>query len=229
MIKLERNEWRVGLFIIIPVAIALILILLKLGYSIATTTVDVYLKIDNLKSVKEGTPVEIKGFNIGRVVEVKPIFKPALHFLATMRIKKNIEIFDGCTVLILKENVIGDPIVEFRNPEKKGELLKHGDVVEGVEHGDILATIQNINKVLISVKSAVDNIDSISKDSRHKIRSLMANLASSSGNFNKILITAQKDIFGILASFRQTAKTMHEISTEFKKHPVTFLFKKKDK
>jgi hypothetical protein len=42
---------------------------------------------------------------------------------------------------------------------------------------------------------------------------------------NDLLMNSQKDILEILSSFRQTAKTMNEISEELKKHPVKFLFK----
>jgi hypothetical protein len=43
-------------------------------------------------------------------------------------------------------------------------------------------------------------------------------------NLNAILSNSQKDLGSILGSFRETAKTMNEISVELKRHPMKFLF-----
>ena len=86
-----------------------VFIILKLGYSFASTTYDVYLKVDSIKSIKEGTAVKVKGYTIGRVVGIEPVYKPALHFLAIMRIKNEIDIFEGCSAIIQNQNIIGDP------------------------------------------------------------------------------------------------------------------------
>ena len=65
----------------------------------------------------------------------------------------------------------------------------------------------------------------ISLDSRSNLRALLTNLSGSMATVNDLLMNSQKDILEILTSFRQTAKTMNEISEELKKHPVKFLFK----
>jgi ABC-type transporter Mla subunit MlaD len=65
------NEFRVGLFILIPVIILILFIILKLGYSLSGSTIDVYLKIDNISAIKKGTAIKLKGYDIGRVVELK--------------------------------------------------------------------------------------------------------------------------------------------------------------
>ena len=68
--KLEKNELRVGVFIVVPLVIMLLFVLLKLGYSFASSTIDVYLKIDSISSIKEGTLVKIKGYTVGRVIDI---------------------------------------------------------------------------------------------------------------------------------------------------------------
>ncbi|HQK08197.1 MAG TPA: hypothetical protein PLR54_11100, partial [Spirochaetota bacterium] len=57
------------------------------------------------------------------------------------------------------------------------------------------------------------------------IRSLVANLSRSVETISSVLQDSQKDMLSIMASFRETAKTMNEISIELKKHPIKFLFK----
>ncbi len=227
MAKLEKNELRVGLFILIPMVILLFFIMLKLGYSIAGSTIDIYLKIDSLTSVKKGTPVKIKGYTIGRVVELIPVYRPALHFLATMRIQKEIELYEDCSAIIQNQNVIGDPSIELKNPEKKGLLLSDHDVIEGIEYVNLEAILQDVHVLLTTLSKTVNIFKQISLDSRYHLRTLVSNLSSSVSNINRILADSQKDIIAVMSAFRQTAQTMNEISKELKKHPLKFLFKGK--
>ncbi len=223
--KLERNELRVAFFIIVPLAILLIFVMLKLGYSLASTTVDVYLKIDSITSIKKGTLVKIKGYDVGRVIEIRPVYKPALHFLAVMRIKRDIDVYEDCSAIIMNQNIIGDTVIDIRNPEKKSELLKEGAVIEGIEYVNLEAVLQDVHLLLTNLNSTVSVLRDMSLESKGNLRTLIANLSNSVGTINEILMNSQKDILTILGSFRETAKTMNEISIELKKHPVKFLLK----
>lgn len=227
-IKLEKNEFRVAIFILIPITIILLFIMLKLGYSLASSTIDVYLKVDSIASIKKGTEVKIKGYSIGRVIEITPVYKPALHFLAIMRIKKDIEIFEDCTAIIQNQNIIGEPIIDISNPEKKGELLNDGSIIEGIEYVNLESVLQNVNLLLTDLNKTVAVFRGMSLESKNNIRLLIANLSNSVSTINNILNDSQKDIGAILTSFRKTALTMDEISKELQKHPVKFLFKDKD-
>jgi len=222
----NKNELRVGLFLITPLAILLIIIMLKLGYSLVSSTMDVYLKVDSISSVKDGTPVMIKGYRIGRIVDIRPIFKPELHFLATMRITKNIELFDGCSVIIRNQNVLGDPVIEVRNPENQILPIQNNDVLEGIELVSLNAIMEQAHDLLGGLNSTIGGINRMLGDSRSNVSLLTTNLASSVGHINNILQDSQKDILEMLRAFRATAATMEEISVELKKHPVKFLFKK---
>jgi len=223
--KLEKNEIRVAIFILLPLVILLVVIVLKLGYSFATSTIDVYMKVDNISSIKNGTQVKIKGYTVGRVVDIIPVYKPTLHFLALMRIKKEIDLYEDCSAIIMNKNIIGDTIIEIRNPVRKVRLLQSGAVVEGVEYVSLDTIVQDVHQLLATLTSTVGVIQDISMESRGNIRSLVANLSKSVETISSVLQDSQKDMLSIMASFRETAKTMNEISIELKKHPIKFLFK----
>lgn len=225
--KLERNEIRVALFILIPMTILLLFIILKLGYSIAGSTMDVYLKVDSISSIKNGTRVMIKGYEIGRVVEIRPVYRPALHFLAVLRIRRDIDLYEDCSAVIMNQNIIGDPIIEFRNPEKKGELLSDGSVVEGIEYVSLDVVLQDVHELLTSLSNTVQVFREISMESKSNLRVLVANLSQSVTTLNQMLLNSQRDIIQILTSFRDTAKNLNEISVEFKKRGAGFLLRGK--
>ncbi len=227
------NEYRVGIFILIPATMLLLFIILKLGYSLSGSTIDVYLKIDNISAIKKGTAIKLKGYDIGRVVELQPVYKPGLHFLATMRIKSDIDLHEDCSAMILNQNIIGDTVVEMRNPERRGSPLRNGDVIEGLEYVNLEAILQDVHKLLSTANATIAGFKDISSDNKQNINQMLSNLGSSMANVNSILSDSQKDIPAILQSFRETAKNFNEISLEFKKRPMGFIMsgekEKKDK
>ncbi|HQO01296.1 MAG TPA: MlaD family protein [Spirochaetota bacterium] len=223
--KLEKNELRVAIFILIPAALLLVFVLLKLGYSIASSTIDIYLKVDNISSIKKGTQVKIKGYTVGRVVEIIPVYRPALHFLAVMRLQREIQLYENCTAVIQNQNIIGDPVIELRNPERIGIALQNGAVIEGIELVNLEVVLQDIHILLNTLSGTASVIRDISTESKGNLRNLLGNLSSTASTFSAMMSTSQHDIVETLKSFKKTAKTMDEISVELKKHPVKFLFK----
>ncbi len=228
MSNLQRSEFKVGLFVFVPTVIIFLFVLLKLGYSVASTTMDVYLKIDSITSIKKGTPVKIKGYTMGRVVKIQPVYKPALHFLATMRINQDVVLFENCTAIIQNQNILGDPVIELNNPERIGKPLLSGDVIEGIEYVSLESVMQDVHKLLSTLTDTVGVFKQISLDSKHNIHAVISDLSKTVKNVNGILVNSQKDIVEILGSFRKAAKTMDEISKELKLNPVKFLFKGKE-
>jgi ABC-type transporter Mla subunit MlaD len=223
--KLEKNELRVAVFIIIPVALLFMFIIMKLGYSLASSTIDVFLKVDSISSIKKGTMVKIKGYSVGRVTTIEPVYKPALHFLATMRIAKDIDIYDDCMAVIQNQNIIGDPVIELRNPDRKSEFLTNGSVIEGIEHVNLEVILQDVHALLTTVSGTVSVIKDISTDSKTSLKGLISNLKDGSKSLANILEGSQRDILAMLATFRETSLTLKRISEEIKKNPWSFIRK----
>lgn len=226
------NELKVGIFILTPVILLLLFIAVKLGYNLSGSTIDVYLKIDNISAIKKGTAIKLKGYDIGRVVELKPVYKPGLHFLATMRIRSDIALQEDCSAIILNQNIIGDTVIEMRNPERKGSPLRNGDVLEGFEYVNLEALLRDVHALLNTVNQTVGVVKDISTDSRQNIRGVLTNLGTTLTGVNSLLASAQKDVPAMLQSLRETSKNVKEISLEFKKRPMGFLLsgeKDKDK
>lgn len=226
--RTNPNEVKVGFFILIPLSIVLLFFIVKLGYSLSGSTIDVYLKIENISAIKEGTSVKLKGYDIGRVVELKPVYKPALHFLAKMRIKKNIDLHEDCTAIIMNQNIIGDTVIELRNPERRGEPLQNGDVIDGFEYVNLEAILQDVHRLLATVTDTVNTLNLISNESRHNIQSMTSNLNSSMEALNKILTSSGGDIISTLKTLRETMETVQEISLELKKRPFGFIMRGSD-
>ena len=224
-LNLKKTEVKVGIFILFPFIVLIVIVLFKLGYSLSSETYDIFLKVDNINSIKVGTPIKVKGFLIGRVVDIKPVYAPSLHFLARMRIANELALYESCSAVIQNQNVIGDPVIEIKNPERKENLLQNGDVLEGVEFVNIEALLQDVHSLLATATGTVSVIKDISMESKGNIRKLTADLSGSMATVNSMLANSQKDFGDIMASFRKTAGTMEEISLELKAHPMKFITK----
>lgn len=224
-LRTNPNEVKVGLFILIPLSIVLLFLIVKLGYSFSGGTIDVYLKVENISAIKEGTSVKLKGYDIGRVVELKPVYKPALHFLAKMRIKKNIELHEDCAAIIMNQNIIGDTVIDLRNPETKWKPLQNKDVIEGFEYVNLEAILQDVHTLLATITNTVNTLNLISSESRHNILSMTSNLNSSMESLNKILTSSEGDIISTVKTLKETMETVQEISVELKKRPFGFIMR----
>lgn len=227
--KLDKNEYRVALFILVPIVVILLFVVLKLGYSLASSTIDIYLKVDTISSIKEGTQVKVKGYTIGRIIEIEPVYKPELHFLAVMRVKKDIEIFEECYAKILNQNIIGEPVVDIINPERKNDLVREGSVIEGSEEVNLEAVMTNVHDLLSNLNKTVDVLRGMSLESRSNIRQLIENLATTIGRLNTMLAQSEKDIGAMLVSFRDTARNLQSVSKELEERGAGFLLWGKDK
>ncbi len=225
MKRFTAHEIRVGLFILVPSLVLLLFIILKLGYSISTSTMDLYLKIDSIKSIKKGTLVKIKGYEIGQVVEIRPVYEPALHFLAVMRVKKTVNLYENSTAIIQNQNIIGEAVIELRNPERKEGLLVSGDVLEGIEYVSLDRLIHDVHDMLASFTGTAEALRQVTDESSSGLRRLVANLNTSVSSVNSILKNSQQDIIAILASFRVTARTMEQIAEELRKNPMRFIMR----
>ena len=230
MLKLFKNkntEFKVGLFILIPVIIILMIILVKLGYSVASSTMDIYLKVDSMKSIKKGTPVQMKGYTLGRISSIVPVYKPDLHFLAVMRIDRNFRIDENCTAVIMNQNIIGDPVIKIKNPEKISKLIKAGDVIEGFEVVSLDSLVTNINSLISNLKLTVSEFSNLSSDNRYSLKKTINNLKDGIGSLSKVLKNSEGDLIATFGNLRKMSKNLKDISKELKKHPVKFLFQDK--
>ena len=172
-----------------------------------------------------GTSVRVKGFEIGRIVDIRPVYEPSLHFLALMRVTNKIALYESCSAVIQNQNVIGDSIVEIKNPDHTGKLLQSGDVLEGVEYVDLEALLQDVHSLLATATSTMSVVKDISVESKGNIRRLTTDLSTSVATISSMLTSSQKDVVDIMTSFRKTAQTMDEISQELKAHPLKFIMK----
>ena len=221
--KLDKNEYRVALFILVPIVVILLFVILKLGYSVASSTIDIYLKVDSISSIKKGTQVKVKGYSIGRIIEIKPVYQPELHFLAVMRIQKDIEIFEECYAKIQNQNIIGEPIVDIINPEIKTDLIKEGSVIEGSEEVNLEAVLTNVQALLSNLNKTVDVLRGMSSESRSNIRQLISNLAASASSLNIILMQSEKELGPTSVSLREMTKHLNTVSKELEERGAGFL------
>jgi ABC-type transporter Mla subunit MlaD len=221
----KKNELKVGFFIIAPILLLVAFIIVKLGYSFAGSTYDIYLKLANMRSVKEGTAVQIKGYTIGRVVDITPVYEPELSFYAIIRIKEEISIYENCSAIIQNKNVIGDTIIEIRNPEMKLKLLKNNAVIAGSEQINLDVLLEDVHRTLVAFTELAGNASGLAKDNRRNMRLTIKNLSQAIETINKVVNNSDEDLNQTVKSIKNTSKNLEEASQEFKKHPVDFLMK----
>jgi len=226
------NELKVGIFILVPVVLIVLFVVVKLGLNLIGSTIDVYLKLDDITGIKEGTSIKLKGYEIGRVIKVEAISESKLYFLATMRIKNEIKIYKNCLVEIRNQNVIGDTVIEIKNSDKEGnpledgEVIKNKDIIEGPEHVNLDVVLHKVQYILDDVEKIVNSLE----QNKHHISSIIANINSTTARTNRILSDSEDRIQKTLERAEGISENVEKISAEFKNRPAGFLLRgSKDK
>ncbi len=168
MVKFNKLEFIVGLFMLVSIAAGVVLALKVAGLSFDYSS-DVY-KVhgyfDNIGSLKVRAPVKIGGVVIGRVSNIY-VDKKKLVPVVEMEIEKQYDqLSSESKVAILTSGLIGEQYIGltpgFYDEEMGSTYLKDGDRI--ADTGSAIVLEDLIGKFLYSVKGDDDKKDSDKKE-----------------------------------------------------------------
>lgn len=139
--KKYSKETIVGVFVVIGLAL-IGYMTVKLG-NVGFLGGDAYTldaRFTKVNGLRVGSPVILLGLEIGRV-ESLSIDQKDLLAVASLRIRRDIVVYDDAVATIRTEGLIGDKLVEI-DPGGAGEPLKEGDtIVDTQAPADIMELI----------------------------------------------------------------------------------------
>jgi phospholipid/cholesterol/gamma-HCH transport system substrate-binding protein len=86
-----------------------------------------YARFSSVSGLREGSPIEIDGIEIGRVERLTLDQEKQLP-LVTLRIRKGVRVYDDASAAIKTAGLIGDKFVNI-DPGGSGEVLKPGGTI----------------------------------------------------------------------------------------------------
>ncbi|MBL0712502.1 MAG: outer membrane lipid asymmetry maintenance protein MlaD [Desulfosarcina sp.] len=138
--KKYSNETIVGIFVVLGLA-AISFMAVKLGNvsMVGDNTNTFYAPFSSVSGLRVGNSVEMIGMEIGRVAEFR-MDQDKLQAVVTLKVDKNVQVFDDAIASIKTAGLIGDKYVAIA-PGGGGDLLADGDTIIETESPADLADL----------------------------------------------------------------------------------------
>lgn len=185
MIKKDKTELKVGIFVVVAMIILGCMIILfndenifeSRGYSI---NVD----FSNISGIQIGGPVYLSGVEIGRIDDIQ-LKGGTQNVRLVLWIKGWVDLDKNSEITIGSRGVMGERFIEVIAPAKSSsEFLKDGDVLSGKDPITLTRIFKEGDKLLGELKNTIASINSIVSDKK-----IARDIEEVMGNINKALVS----------------------------------------
>lgn len=187
-----------------------------------------YVLTENVDGLQKSFPVNIKGFKVGQVADIKYVPQNSPPFTLILYINKKMEIPSTAKVEIYEDGLLGGKAVRIVFNEKElktSAKLNGGDTIPSFTTGGLMTKIQN--DLLVKIGTVATQADSLMRafrllaESQHLQQSLAAldvttqSLAASSRQLNVLLNNDLPALFsnvnGITTDLKQFSGNVSDI------------------
>ncbi len=205
------NEFKVGLMVVAAGSLLMIAILFVTNFHFAPGGYVITAEFNFLGDLKENAPVEYAGgIKVGEVSAIR--IKDGKAAVDLFINRDDFKLRRDSQVAIYSAGLLGSRYIQIASDLGTGELLKTGDVIEGLDAnnldktfsqlGDVLETFEkmmgdpkakeNFLHSFDNMNKTTDNLLQLTIASRAKIEKILENLSNSSGKADKIIDSAQR-------------------------------------
>lgn len=156
----ERNDAKVGLFVMLCLALALGLVALVNARKVVEGHWPLKVRLASLEGVAMGTEVQLQGFRVGQVEAVELQSRGVDYsFVATLSLREDIKLWEGTSVKVVPKG-LGSVALELKLParEDRQVALKPGAEVEGTAGPSLAAVLAQAEELMKSFRVITDEI-----------------------------------------------------------------------
>ncbi len=227
--KILTREVKVGLLAITSIFILFFGLNFLKGIDIFKSTNDYYAVFDRVDGLVKSSPVQIKGFKVGQVEEVKYDFRKEESFVVKISVVKDIQLPEGAIIELFDDGLMGGKAIRltFDTEDFASQNTFHqsGDTLSseisiglmGVLEHDLLPQVENIASQADSLIRSLRTIsegDAL-KNSLASIETTTANLAQGSIQLKRLMNNDLPKILGnvdvLTSDFKQLSGNLKNV------------------
>ena len=234
--KKKWTEFRVGIFVILGIAI-LVLFIFKIGdFKVGPGGYSVKIIFGFVNGVKTSAPVRVAGVDVGEIASLRIFFDPQedknkVEIL--VRLKKEARIPIDSAVWINTLGLLGEKYVEIMPGEDYTNFLKEGDTIIGEDPISMQAVGALAKGIAEKMDATLADIKEITGDEEFKssIKDALAQLNQSTIALNNILtqVNSGEGTIGKFLYDDSVYKNLNELSSDLKANPWKLLYRSKEK
>lgn len=202
-----KKEIRLGILAIVTVAVSIWGYKYLKGKNVFSNVNIVTVEFDEVKNLEVASPVSIRGFIVGSVLDFKIDAKDVNKILVTFDVKGDLNLPKNTVATLKSESVMGGRYIELQFNElcNGSNCLEDGDMVQGSTAGMISSFLsvdefdEYVSKIGIGMDTIVGKLGNIDEDNPlnktiQDLEKSMANLASITTQINSMLGSTSKNI-----------------------------------
>jgi ABC-type transporter Mla subunit MlaD len=156
----EKQDARLGLLVLISLALFLGLVAYKNAGAVTERTYPLIVRLEQMEGLAPGTDVQLKGYRVGAVerVDMRQEGKD-YHFLARIAVREDIKLWRGTRANLAPKGV-GSVMLDLRLPEVAERLvpLVAGDEIPGDTGVSIGGVLERADHLMASLNAGVDGL-----------------------------------------------------------------------
>ncbi len=158
----KSKEIKIGLIVIVGIAIAIFGINYLKGSSLLKKERTFYAMYDNVEGLITSNPITLNGFKVGRVNNVQLMNDNSGRLMVTLGLTdKNVQVTENTIFRIISSDLLGSKAVEIVLKNGQTELLG-GDTVKGEVQESITQVVgQEIEPLKAKVVTLLNSVDSL--------------------------------------------------------------------
>jgi phospholipid/cholesterol/gamma-HCH transport system substrate-binding protein len=191
------NETKIGVMAVVALAALILGFNFLKGSSLFQHTKKLYAIFDNVEGLETSNAVQIDGLTIGSISGINESDKDlSSGIVVTITLKKDVHIPKN-SVGVINSGLISSATIVI-NKGTDNDFLNDGDTLKTKKQSNLLTTVQaSVNPIIVQLGGTLTSLDSLIEvigsmfDPRLKnnFGSIVANLASSSAELQKLLNT----------------------------------------
>ncbi len=184
-----------------------------------------YVTYDNIGGMKPSIPVQIRGFDVGFVSDIK-LSDDYQQVIVTLDLRKDIQISPNSTAAILSDGFMGGKIVELRDSDcSQGNCAESGDYINGELVGLVgsMVSEDEFEQYIKVVEEGLSNlIDTINQKLLNgdkdtplgrmftDLEQTLGNVESSTRQLDGLMRRSSEDISGSMANMRSISDNLEQ-------------------
>jgi phospholipid/cholesterol/gamma-HCH transport system substrate-binding protein len=229
-----NNETKIGILVVITLVILSVLSWKAGNFQLIVKGYELKVHFKNVDGVELNSPVNLNGFEIGRVQTIKILKDADSNIELSLWIKGDVQINKDVKALIKNMGFMGEKYIGLMTGNGQEGYLPPGSIIVGQEPANFEEMLTQGGEIAKNVKEISQQINERLKVNSQAIDAVvgnmnitMKNFASISTNVNERLEVNKLLLDNIVKNLDTTSVNLEEMSLDLKENPWKLLYKPK--
>lgn len=218
-----KREVKIGLLVLISGVVLYLGFNFLKGKDFFTSDQTYYAVYDNVDGLTISNIIQLNGFQIGRVDQIKILHDKKDSLLVVMQIQRDVKLASGAIALLTDDGLLGGKKIVIQNEGDINKPLEYEAYLK-VKSSEGLTDMMSkkVDPVLTNVNATIENLnDLLDKDAKNSLQKSFAHLETTMKNFeasslvlNKLMLANQTKITSVVQNVDVLSSNLNQTVTD---------------